>query len=123
MTRKKPNPKLYVEYMRDKVEEYRHREVLAYLTINMGVVFLVGGLLITVTLAENVSWLLIFPYEANSYTTSFIGTILGVFGFVLISGGFMLAFYYDREKLWFSKKLKESNVMVEELLSRGKKKY
>ena len=123
MTRKKPTPKLYAEYMRDKVEEYRHREVLAYLIINMGVVFLVGGLLITVTLAENLSWLLIFPYEANSYAASFIGTILCVFGFVLISGGFILAFHYDREKLWFSKKLKESNVMVEELLRKGKKNY
>jgi len=123
MTQKKPTPKLYAEYMRDRVEEYRHREVLAYLIINMGVVFLVGGLLITVTLAENLSWLLIFPYEANKYASSFIGTILGVFGFVLTSGGFILAFHYDREKLWFSKKLRESNVMIEELLRRGKKIY
>lgn len=123
MTRKKTTPKLYVEYMRDKVGEYRHREVLAYLTINMGIIFLVGGLLIAITLAENVSWLLIFPYEPNSYTTSFIGTVLCVFGFALISGGFILVFHYDREKMWFSKKLKESNVMVEELLRKGKKNY
>lgn len=116
-------PKLYEEYMRDKVGEYRHREVLAYLTINMGIVFLVGGLLIAVTLAENLSWLLIFPYEPNSHTTSFIGTILCVFGFVLVSGGFILAFHYDREKMWFSKKLRESNVVVEELLRKGKKNY
>jgi len=119
----KQTPKLYEEYMRDKVGEYRHREVLAYLTINMGIVFLVGGLLIAVTLAENLSWLLIFPFEPNSYTTSFIGTILCVFGFVLISGGFILAFHYDREKMWFSKKLRESNVVVEELLRKGKKNY
>lgn len=123
MTQKKQTPKLYEEYMRDKVQEYRHREVLAYLTINMGIVFLVGGLLIAVTLAENLSWLLIFPYEPNSYTTSFIGTVLCIFGFVLISGGFILAFHYDREKLWFSKKMKESNVLVEELLRKGKKNY
>jgi len=123
MTQKTTTPKLYEEYMRDKVQEYRHREVLAYLTINMGIVFLVGGLLISVTLAENLSWLLILPYEPNIYTTSFIGTILCVFGFVLISGGFILAFHYDREKMWFSKKLKESNVMVEELLRKGKKNY
>ncbi|UCF58781.1 MAG: hypothetical protein JSV15_06955 [Candidatus Bathyarchaeota archaeon] len=123
MPQKKRAPKLYEEYMRDKVQEYRHREVLAYLIINMGIVFLVGGLLIAVTLAENLSWLLIFPYEPNSYTASFVGTILCVFGFVLISGGFVLAFHYDREKMWFSKKLKESNVLVEELLSKGKKNY
>ena len=123
MPRKKQTPKLYVEYMRDKVGEYRHREVLAYLTINMGIIFLVGGLLISVTLAENLNWLLIFPYEPNSYTTSFVGTILCVFGFVLTSGGFVLAFHYDREKLWFSRKIRASNVLVEELLKQGKKKY
>lgn len=123
LTPKKPTPKLYLEYMRDKVQEYRHREVLAYLTINIGVMFLVGGLLIAVTLANNLNWLLIFPYDPNGHTTSFIGTILCVFGFVLISVGFVLAFHYDREKLWFSKKLKESNVVVEELLRKGKKKY
>lgn len=119
----KVTPRLYLEYMRDKVEEYRHREVLAYLAINMGVVFLVGGLLIAVTLAENLSWFLIFPVEPNSYTTSFIGTLLCVFGFVLIAGGFILAFHYDREKMWFSEKLRGSNLMVEELLRKGKKKY
>ena len=123
MTRKKPTRKLYAEYLRDKVEEYRHREILAYLTINIGAVFLVGGLLIVITLAENLNWLLIFPYEPNSYASSFIGTILCVFGFVLISGGFVLAFHFDREKLWFSKKLKESNLIVEGLLKRGKKSY
>jgi len=123
MTQKKPTRKLYAEYLRDKVEEYRHREILAYLTINIGAVFLVGGLLIAVTLAENLNWLLIFPYEPNSYASSFIGTILCVFGFVLISGGFVLAFHFDRERSWFSKKLKESNLIVEELLKRGKRSY
>ncbi len=114
---------MYTDYMRENVEELRHRETLAFLIMVMGMISLMGGLTITGILASQLSWFLIFPYEATSSPSSLLGMTLTLLGFGLTSAGFVLAVYYDREKMWFLEHLKESNPVVDTILKKGKKKY
>jgi hypothetical protein len=43
---------MYRAYMRENVEELRHRETLAFLVMIMGMISLMGGLTVTVVLAN-----------------------------------------------------------------------
>jgi len=114
---------MYKEYMRENVEELRHRETLAFLIMIMGMVALMGGLSVTVILATQLSWFLFFPYEPTSSPSSLLSMTLTLLGFALTSAGFVLAVYYDREKMWFLNQLRESNAVVDIILKKGKKKH
>jgi len=52
-----------------------------------------------------------------------LGIALTLLGFALTSAGFILAVYYDREKMWFLRQLRESNAVVDIILKKGKKKH
>jgi heme/copper-type cytochrome/quinol oxidase subunit 1 len=114
---------MYTDYMRESVQELRHREILSFLIMVMGMISLMGGLTMTSILARQISWFLILPYEATSSPSSLLGIALTLLGFGLTSVGFVLAVYYDREKMWFLKHLKRSNILVDKILKKGKKKY
>lgn len=114
---------MYKEYMRENVEELRHRETLAFLIMIMGMISLMGGLTMTIILANQLNWFLFFPYEPTSSPSSLLGMTLTLLGFALTSAGFVLAVHYDREKMWFLKQLRESNAVVDIILKKGKKKY
>ena len=114
---------MYKEYMRENVEELRHRETLAFLIMIMGMVSLMGGLSMTAILATQLSWFLFFPYESTSSPSSLLGMALTLLGFALTAAGFVLAIYYDREKMWFLNQLRESNAVVDIILKKGKKKH
>ena len=114
---------MYKDYMRENVEELRHRETLAFLIMIMGMISLMGGLTMTIILANQLSWFLFFPYEPSPGPAGLLGMALTLLGFSLTSAGFVLAVYYDREKMWFLNQLKESNTVVDIILKKGKKKY
>ncbi len=114
---------MYISYVRENVEELRHRETLAFLIMIMGMISLMGGLTITITLANKVSWFLIVPYEPTYGPSSLLGITLTMLGFGLTSAGFVLAVYYDREKMWFLSNLRESNAVVDRILEKATKKH
>ena len=114
---------MYTDYMRENVEELRHRETLAFLIMIMGMISLMGGLTMTVILANQLSWFLFLPYEPTFSPSSLLGLTLTLLGFGLTSAGFVLAAYYDREKMWFLRQLRDSNVVVDAILKKGKKKH
>ena len=114
---------MYKEYIRENVEELRHRETLAFLIMIMGMISLMGGLSVTIIVANQLSWFLFFPYEPTYSPSSLLGVTLTLLGFALTSAGFVLAVYYDREKMWFLKHLRESNPVVDTILKKGKKKH
>jgi len=114
---------MYTEYMRESVQELRHREILAFFIMMMGMISLMGGLTMTSILARQISWFLILPYEVTSSPSSLLGITLTLLGFGLTAAGFVLAVYYDREKMWFLRHIKTSNPVVDTLLRKGKKKH
>jgi len=114
---------MYKEYMREQMEELRHRETLAFLIMIMGMISLMGGLTTTIILANQLSWFLLVPYEPTSGPSSLLGMALTLLGFALTSAGFILAVHYDRDKMWFLTQLRESNAVVDIILKKGKKKH
>ena len=104
--------------MQENLEELRHRETLAFLIMVMGMICLMGGMTMTVLFSNHLSWFLIFPYAAGP--SNLLGLTLTLLGFSLISIGFVLAFYYDREKMWFLTKLSNSAVVKRKVM-KGKK--
>lgn len=114
---------MYRDYMRENVEELRHRETLAFLIMTMGMISLMGGLTMTSILAGKISWVLILPLGASSSPSGLVGITLTLLGFGLTAAGFVLAVYYDREKAWFLRRLETSNPVVDTVLKKGKKKH
>jgi len=86
------------EFWHRRAEENAHNEVLAYLTMVLGAVFLVGGLLITITVTENPTWLFILPYQISSSRPAILALTLTTAGFGLILAGFVLALHYDHRR-------------------------
>ena len=114
---------MYRDYMRENVEELRHRETLSFLIMIMGLIALMGGFTMTAIVADQVSWFFLLPFEAAFGPSGLLGLTLTLLGFALTSAGFVLAVYYDREKMWFLSQLRESNPVVDTILKKGKKKY
>lgn len=114
---------MYSDYMRESVEELRHKETLAFLIMIMGMISLMGGLTMTSILAGQISWFLILPFDVTSSPSSLLGITLTLLGFGLTSAGFILAIYYDREKNWFQGRIKVSSPIADALLKKGKKKH
>ena len=107
---------MYEEGMRENVKQMRHREFLAFLIVIMGMISLMGGLTMTILLSNHMSWFLFFPYEPSS--SGMLGMTLTLLGFTLISVGFVSAVYYDREKSWFSRQIRESDATAETILEK-----
>lgn len=80
----------------------------------LGAVFLVGGLLETIIVAESPRWFLLVPYKQSPQPSGLLGLILTILGFVLVSSGGILVFFYDRKRTWYLNQLEESSVLMKE---------
>ena len=88
------------DYLHRKAEDSTHNEILAFLTVVLGAVFLMGGLLVAFVAVEQAKLFLLFPNQLPSHSSSVLGLILTLTGFILIITGFIMVIYYDRRKLW-----------------------
>ena len=91
--------------MHRKAEENAHNEILAFLMTILGVNPLIGGLFVVIITAEEPSWLLIFPYKPL-----YMGLILTITGFTILSAGFILVIHYDRKRAWYIKEIERSSL-------------
>ena len=98
----------YGDFLYRKAEDIARNEILAFLTVILGTVILMGGLMVTIIAAEQPKWFLLFPYQLPSYPSAFLGLILTLTGFLLISAGFIMVIYYDRRESWCMSQLEES---------------
>jgi len=87
--------------MHRKTEENAHNEILAFLMTVLGVNLLVGGLIVVILVAGEPSWPLIFPYTPPQTSSAYIGLILTITGFIILSAGFILVIHYDRKRTWY----------------------
>ena len=97
------------DYLHRKAADSTHNEILAFLTVILGAVILMGGFLVTFIVVEQPKWFFLFPYQISSQPSSFLGLILALTGFLLMSTGFIMIIYYDRRKVWCLSQIEESN--------------
>jgi uncharacterized membrane protein len=97
------------DYLHEKAEESRHNEIIAYLMFLTGAVFLVGGILSTLTLTGEPSWFLFVPYRADLSQGTFLELTFLVVGFCLIFVGIAAGLHYYRDRSWYMQELQRAN--------------
>ncbi len=105
-----------MEYLHEKAEESRHNEIVGYLITITGVIFLVGGTIVTVSEVSNPDWLLFIPYKLSSHPYSLIGLVFTVLGYILLSFGIILSIHYAAERSWYMWRLHDTQTEAEEKL-------
>ena len=105
-----------MEYLHEKAEESRHNETVGYLITITGVIFLIGGTVVTVSAVPNPDWLLFIPYKLSSHPYSLMGLIFTVLGYTLLSFGVILSIHYALERSWYMWRLQETQTVAEEKL-------
>lgn len=107
---KKVNRVSGMDYVRERVEESRHNETLAYLMFMAGAIFFVGGLLETVVTTENPDWFLFVPYKITPHAYSLLGLFMVLSGSMLLVSGIVLCIHYALDRTFYLDQLKEVNV-------------
>jgi hypothetical protein len=95
-------------YLHEKAEESRHNETLAYLMFLAGVIFLVGGILETLSLNGTPSWFVIVPYFPEATAGVFLGWAMIISGLGLMVFGLASGFIYSRDRGWYMQELRKS---------------
>jgi uncharacterized membrane protein YiaA len=106
----------FKEYLHEKAEESRHNETLAYLMFVAGVIFFVGGILTTLSLAREPQWFLIFPYSAEASEGSYLGSALLVSGIMLAIFGVGASMHYSGDRGWYMQELRKAHAVENGML-------
>ncbi len=101
------------DYLHEKAEESRHNETSAYMMFLAGTVFLVGGILETLSLGETPSWFLIIPYFMNTNAGAFLGLTLTIGGLMLILFGIATGLHYSHDRGWYMQELRKAGAVEE----------
>ncbi len=107
------------DYLHEKAEESRHNETVAYLMFLAGAIFFVGGILETLSLAEDPNWFLFIPYSTESHVGAVLGLTLIISGLSLIIFGIVAGISCSRERGWYLQELRKANSFEETMM--GKK--
>jgi hypothetical protein len=106
------------DYLHEKAEESRHNETVAYLMFLAGAMFLIGGILETLSLTESPGWLLILPYSLTPTAGGILGLALIISGFSLIVYGIAAGVHYSHDRGWYMKELVKANSVEDSLRHR-----
>jgi hypothetical protein len=104
------------EYLHEKAEESRHSEIVGHLITVTGVIFLMGGTIVTVSAVKEPDWFLFIPYKLSYHPYSLMGLIFTVMAYILLVFGLILAVHYALERSWYMWRLNETQTEAEEKL-------
>ncbi len=97
------------DYLHEKAEESRHNETIAYIMFLAGTVFFVGGIISTLSLNKEPSWLLFIPYSADVNQGSFLELTFLLIGLCLIVVGIAAGMHYCKDRSWYMQELRKAN--------------
>ncbi len=108
----------YKDYLHEKAEESRHNETLAYLMFLAGAIFLVGGIIETLTLGGTPEWLLFLPYHTEPLAGAALGLALTISGLTLVVFGISSGLIRSRDRSWYMRELRRATSIEEQTLKR-----
>jgi hypothetical protein len=97
------------DYLHEKAEESRNRELIAYMMFLAGSVFFVGGILSSLGMGREPSWFLFIPYLADSAEVLLLEIALLLTGLLLIFSGIGVGAHYYRDRGWYMRELGKAN--------------
>lgn len=104
------------DYLHEKSEESRHNETVAYLLFLAGAIFFVGGVLESLSLAENPEWFIFIPYHTEPLAGAVLGLSLTITGLSLTVFGIAAGMLYSRKRRWYMQELHKATILEEESL-------
>ena len=97
------------DYLHEKAEESRHNEVIAYMMFLAGSIFIVGGIISSLSFSEAPNWFLFVPFFTGFTEGMFLELVFLVLGVGLIVVGIAAGLHYCRDRSWYMKELCKAN--------------
>jgi hypothetical protein len=99
----------YEDWLQRKADESAHNEILSFLVVILGINISIGGLIVTIMILGGPNLLYFFTQQPINVSVA-LGPILTFLGFLMASAGFVLTFYHDRKRSWYSGEAQKSSV-------------
>jgi hypothetical protein len=97
----------FEDWLYKKAEQNAHSEILSFLMMVLGMNLLIGGLIVTIIVVGQPN-LFLFVIQQPLNQSAALGLILTVTGFAILSAGFMMVIYYDRQRTWHLREIEKS---------------
>jgi uncharacterized membrane protein len=97
------------DYLHEKAEESRHNEIIAYMMFVAGSIFIVGGIISSLSFSEAPNWVLFVPFFTAFTEGMFLELLFLVLGVALIVVGIASGLHFWRDRSWYMKELCKAN--------------
>jgi len=102
---------LVEDWLRRKAEENAYNEILAFLLLVLGMNLLMGGLLMSLIVAGELT-VILQPSNLPPSFTAYSGFTLTVVGFFVMFSGLTVTICYSRKRLWYISQIERSSLRM-----------
>lgn len=99
----------FLQYLHEKAQESRNKEMQGCLMFLAGALFFVGGTLETLSLTENPEWFIFIPYHTEPIPGAMLGLTLIISGLSLMVFGIVTAMRWRVNRRWYMKELRKAS--------------
>jgi hypothetical protein len=99
----------FLQYLHEKAQESRNREIQGCLIFLAGAVFFVGGMLESLSLTENPEWFIFVPYHTKPIPGGILGLTLIISGLIQMVFGVVTALRWRMNRKWYMERLRKAS--------------
>ncbi|MGD8546228.1 MAG: hypothetical protein PVH12_08655 [Candidatus Bathyarchaeota archaeon] len=98
-----------LQYLHEKAQESRNKEMQGCLMFLAGAIFFAGGLLESLSLTEDPQWFIFIPYHASSVAGAMLGLTMTISGLLLMTFGVVIALKWRINRKSYIEKLRKAS--------------
>lgn len=99
----------FLQYLHEKAQESRNKEMQGCLMFLAGAVFFIGGMLESLSLIENPEWFIFIPFHPRPVAGAILGLTLTLSGLSLMVFGVVVALRWRVNRKWYMEKLQKAS--------------